>query len=104
VQHRRVVTFHDPDDAALRNLGDALNRALLEVGACDEADFFTATTAHSDRVRHGEFGEGSGVPAHVLWGIEPAQVDIERRLVVDRQHTSAAAACDEHGVPDAAPA
>ena len=40
-----VVALHEPGQAALRHLGDALQRALVEVGVADEADLLLAVVA-----------------------------------------------------------
>ena len=60
-EDRAAIAFHDPDHAPLGDGGNAVERAVREVGAGDEADLVATAAAEPEGVRHGEMGEGLGV-------------------------------------------
>src|SRR4051794_23676368 len=85
VEDRLEVALEEPDDAALRNLGDHVQRAVLEVRAGDVARaLLRAAPAEPERMRHAELRERRRVGTRLLGRVEALEVDVERRPVVER--------------------
>ena len=99
-----VVAVHEPGQAALGDVRHAQQRPVGEVRAGHEADLFAAAAAEAQRVGEGEADEGLRVDPGGEGGVEPVEVDVEGRGVVEGQDPVAFAAGDDHRVADPAPA
>src|SRR6202166_143056 len=104
LQDRIGVAFHDPCQAALRNLGDAADGAVLEIRLGDEAHLLTAAPAQTERMGERETRERGGVGTHVVGSLEAFEVDVERGTVVEGEPPGPAARGHQERRADPAPA
>src|SRR5919198_3400686 len=85
LEHGAGIAFHDPDERALRNLGDAGERPLIDVAATDEAHLLLAAwAAKPQRMGQGEPRQPLLIQSVQFGGAEALEVQVERRPVVER--------------------